>query len=175
MKKIITLFIITIILFGCDKKTENNYTDLSFDEKSRFCGDYVLRFENPQYETGGNYVIYKILGENLYDKILETDETTLTGEILLANNSVFFIHENSSAPGNIVEYNINDKSVNTYRAEDMDYIEKSFGVKDNYLYIKYRNKQNNIVLSKLNLNDSKFEQIEEKNIPANFDSKICVR
>lgn len=175
MKKglLIILSFLVILLSGCKDSGLIEESEL-IKNGAILCDEYAFNLENTSDETGGYYVIYKLESPNFYKKYQDTRQRIFTGEILINNDSVLFIQENSLASSGISIYSLKDKKYSMDLFDNVA-ISKVYGLLENNVYLKTEDITGKTSFFKADIYTGKEDEITEKDIPEKFDYYVCKR
>lgn len=186
MKKVIIIVITLLTITGCVKTDKKEIVSKEFMERQagRFCGNYALAAtdKNPKIASNNNWIIYKKLEDNTYEKFFETKESLFTGYTILTDEMIYFIYIDNGNSGNkISAYKINENHENIkLETKEIYNITNVYGIKDNYLYFSYNKWENrpvtgikNISYARVSLDLQNFEEINKNTIPSEFDYIKC--
>lgn len=165
MKKIF-LVMALILLCGCGKEETYNVQEV-IDRGGILCNDYAA------INKKDAMVIYKANNKGIYEKDFDIKKENIY-TILVTDKLLFLIDVNDSATEKVMTYELDgNHSSNTFTA-DFYSIMNIYGIKDNYLYFTYYDKDNNLRYGKLSTDLKEFNSFNDsKNIPETFDYIPC--
>lgn len=181
MKKILTFITIIgclILITGCGNNKKELITRKHIEENDgRFCNEYAFLLKD--YGELISYDVYKEKSYNEYEKLFGTSEGYLIGSIITTNNSIYFIETSVNTNGRFIRripLDGNLDNIESYSTEDMNIITEVYGIKDNYMYLKYKSgigANSKDVYTKLNIKNGTFDVIQKDDIPSTFDYNVC--
>lgn len=165
MKKIF-LIIALILLCGCEKEPTYNMQEV-LDMGGTLCDNYAA------ISKKDHLIIYKANNEGHYQKAFDTEKDNIY-TMIVTNKLLFLIDINDNAKEKVTTYELDgNHASNTFNA-DFYSIMSIYGIKDNYLYFSYYDKDNRLKYGKLNDDLKEFNSFNDtKNIPTTFDYIPC--
>jgi len=193
MKKVFMLILIIFcaVFVGCENDAELFSREYIQSMQGRFCNEYAV---TSIFEEGWNadiMTVYKSVDHNDYVKLFDTKESSFFGNIIATKDNIYFIYMKSQLGLSINAYKLEDGTSFSSTTGDNDIfeIESTYGIKDNYIYLKYKKyiwtSDNGIIANKyrkevdgyfygrISLDLSVFEEIKENDIPTSFDYSSC--